>query len=170
MNKLIQLLIAVFLLLLITVLGLYLYENFIQKQPEKTSETTGIIDQTLNYANYTRASKFTAIISTMSLLKPQVTMAYMEKGQWPARLDDIGLKDDDLLGEKFIDRIVLKDGVIFADIASEFGQDATVSLRPKESMGGATIKWICQTNVELKQVNYCTYDRYLEFPLLPRRN
>lgn len=165
MKTLIQILIAIFLLLLITVLGLYLYENFVQKQPDKTSETTGVIDQTLNYANYTRASKFTAIISTLSLLKPQVSMAYMENGRWPEQLEDIGLSEADLVDEKYIDRIVLKDGKIYADASAEFGQGATVILRPKESMGGATIKWICQTNIALNQVNYCSYDRNLVYPL-----
>lgn len=169
MTRFIQILVAIFLLLLITILGLYLYENFIQRQAGRSSETSGIIDQTLNYANYTKASKFSAVVATLSILKPEVSMFYMESGRWPERLVDLGYNPDDLMEERYIDKIAMQDGEIFADITSDFGQGAVVSLKPRESMGGASINWLCQTNVDLKQVKFCTYDRYLEYPLLPRK-
>lgn len=165
MKILIQILIAIFLLLLITALGFHLYENFISKEPTNNEKNSGIIDQTLNYSNYTKAAKFSSVIATLTLLKQQITVFHAQNGDWPENLPAIGLNEDELIGEKYIDSILIQSGSIYANIESEFIKGATVRFAPSESMGGATIKWFCETNIELRQVNYCSINNELKYPM-----
>lgn len=170
MMKLIQALIAILLLMLITILGLHLFENFKGEDPISSDESIssnevdGVIDQTLNYGSYSKAAKFSSVIATLTLLKQQVAMFYAQSGNWPESLVDIGLSENELTSEKYIDSILIQEGAIYANIASEFDSGATVRLMPSEGMGGATIKWLCETNLVLKQVNYCRFNSDLVYP------
>lgn len=159
-----QVLIAILLFLLITVLGLHLYENYTHRSIGSSSANNGIINQTLNYGSYARAAKFASVLSTLNLLKQQVELTYSQRGIWPDSLADIGLAGDALRDEQLIDDILIQEGTVYANIESEFVSGATVRLVPKESLGGLTIQWVCETNIELKQVDYCSFVSDIEYP------
>jgi len=165
MKIIIQVLIVILLLLLITALGLHLYKNILHREPATSEKYNGIIGQTLNYSNFTKAAKFSSVIATLNLLKQQVVVFQAQNGDWPESLTDIDLSQDDLAGEKYIDSILIQKGSIYANIESEFKKNATVRFAPSEGMGGATIKWLCETNTELRQVNYCSFNNELRYPM-----
>lgn len=176
MTKLIQVLVAIALLLLIAILGLHLFEAFdlrkpptAQVIPQGESHTVtadqGIIDQTLNLGSYTKAAKFSAALSTLTVLKPSVSMFYAQTGAWPNSLMDLGMTQQEVTGQQYIDKITLQGNALYASLASLFTPQATIKLSWQENMDGLSIKWVCETNIKLKpgHIN-CLFSPDITYP------
>lgn len=115
-------------------------------------------------AKYKSAAKAASVLTILQGLKFQVDTFYIEQGGLPDNLSDMGMSDDSMGKIRFVDKIMVEGGVIFADVNSEFGKDSVISFRPEKIMGGATLQWSCETNIKFDKLDYCIYNMDMSNP------
>jgi hypothetical protein len=95
------------------------------------------------------AARFTRALSELSTLKTYSMMYQAETGSWPGSPEDLGL-DRDTFHTEDIEHIDFEPtGAIVATLRPSFGEGRRIWLRPSPSLGGASMRWNCETNLVL---------------------
>ncbi len=114
-------------------------------QPKEAppQETPGVIARAMLAARFSRA------LSELSTLKTYSMMYQAETGDWPGSPEDLGL-DRGTFHTEDIEHIEFeRTGAIVATLRPSFGRDRRIWLRPSYSLGGASMRWKCETNLVL---------------------
>ena len=84
----------------------------------------------------------------LNSLKVAALSHYMERGEWPAGLSDVGLTNSAFNDSKVIDSVALQsDGTIIAELAGQFGSNKILQLEPLENRAARGISWRCSSNL-----------------------
>jgi hypothetical protein len=95
------------------------------------------------------AARFARALSALSTLKTYSMMHQVETGNWPGSPEDLGL-DRGTFHTEDIEHIDFEPtGAIVATLRPSFGEARRIWLRPSPSLGGATMRWDCETNLVL---------------------
>ena len=153
MNKTIKILIAILaLLVVIVVIALGAF-----------GEKSNMISEK-EVAKYKSAAKAASVLTVLQGLKAQIGAVYVEQMKLPESLSSMGMSEESMGKIRYIDKILVKDGSIFADVKSEFGKGSIISLIPKKIMDGAALQWSCETNIQLQNMDYCVYNINMKSP------
>ena len=98
------------------------------------------------------AARFARALSELSTLKTYAMMHMVETGEWPRGPEDLGLDPDTFDTEDISSIEFGRDGAIIANLRPDFGSERKIWLRPVSSLGGATTRWQCETNVQIGTV------------------
>jgi hypothetical protein len=113
-----------------------------QAREAPPQETPGVIARAMLAARFGRA------LSELSTLKTYSMMYQAETGSWPRSPEDLGL-DRGTFHTEDIERIDFEPtGAIVATLRPSFGRDRRIWLRPSPTLGGASLRWKCETNLE----------------------
>ncbi len=116
-------------------------------------------------SEYEKVHKLGYIFSQLSDVKIRAMQAFEEHGSWPKSMDEIGFGEDEVRKAESIDEMTFYDGAIYVKVESVFGRNSTIKLIPIEGMNGTVIRWKCEINVNLRQVDYCVYSAQVEYPV-----
>ena len=117
-----------------------------QAERPPPEEPPGLIQRAMLAARFTRA------LSELSTLKTYSMMHLAETGEWPRGPADLGLDPQTFDTEDIAAIDFAPDGAIIAHLRADFGSERRIWLRPEASLGGATTRWVCETNVRIGQV------------------
>lgn len=117
------------------------------------------ITQSTNNHNGMIEARWTQSLAALLPLRMFLLMDYQMKGDWPNSFADINLDQSKLSDGMNIDTVELgQNGQIYAHLSSYFGTDMRISLWPKKIMSGTSIKWVCETNVPIRNsANLCVF-------------
>ena len=119
-----------------------------------------------HYRYLTKFSQAFVLITPIKLMSMQQHSMY---GEWPTKLEQIGMRKEDTNDGQYIDEVRLgKQGEIVALLSNRFGKERVLVLAPKSIMGGTSVRWQCYTNLPVKQINSlsnfnCKNDNKLSF-------
>ncbi|KHD09619.1 hypothetical protein PN36_33715 [Candidatus Thiomargarita nelsonii] len=120
---------------------------------------------TPNYNVFFKKSVFAQVLASMSAIKPLVMEYYSMTGKYPSTFEEIGLKRTDMSSGKYIDDMVIgKKGELIVKPSQELGDGVIIALVPKETMGGMSMEWDCETSYSdsiLFPCNKISSDKYL---------
>ncbi len=166
MNKALKVLIAIVLILVIALLTKHLLRPITPTADLKpdADNSSNVIAREPNLGIYAQSAKLSSVLSTLTLIKTISTEFYLSEGRWPNQLSDLGMTREQVRAEPFIDDMDVRDGAIYADLSSNFGDGATIRLAAKEALGGAQINWVCEMNFELRGFRHCAFTQQVRFP------
>ena len=114
-----------------------------QRDEAAPTEVPGLMARAMMAARFTRA------LSELSTLRTYSMMYQAEYGAWPRSPEDLGL-DRSSFHTEDIEHIDFEaNGAIVATLRPSFGEDRRIWLRPSPSLGGASMRWDCETNLVL---------------------
>ncbi|MCG6937779.1 MAG: hypothetical protein LJE83_06345 [Gammaproteobacteria bacterium] len=122
-----------------------------------------------NNRGYIMVASFGQAYALISPIRMMTMQQYSMYGEWPTKLEQIGMSQDDTSDGQYIDNLRLGEkGEIVALLSKEFGDKRVLKISPKSVMGGMNIRWQCYTNLPVKQINSlsnfnCTHDKQLRF-------
>lgn len=93
-------------------------------------------------SSYMLVSKFSQAYVLISPIRMMSMQQYQMSGEWPTKLKQIGMDEEDTSDGQYIDKVRLSDkGEIVALLSKEFGKKRVLKLSPKSIMGGTNIRW-----------------------------
>lgn len=100
--------------------------------------------------HFVMKAKFSQVLAELSTIKMLVVEHYHMTGQYPASLSELGFNEKLFDTGEYIQTIQFsKKGAIQASLAANiFGENKTLILTPKATMGGMNIHWECTSNLE----------------------
>jgi hypothetical protein len=93
------------------------------------------------------SARFARALSELSALKVYAMSYYVEMGEWARRPSELGLDAATLNSEDIAAVELRPDGELVAHLRQELGHDLRIWLHPEPSMGGASMRWRCRTNI-----------------------
>lgn len=151
-------------------------EEFVQKHIDwgwRCSDTTlskspivmnGNTLSTQQINEFRIAAAFAQSIAVVSPIKIQSIEFYSQSGEFPSRLEDIGIHSKDMKSSSYISDLTLGDnGEILIKGNEVMGLDTVVMLKPRLTLGGLSIEWRCYTNIKVKNVDFCDHRQNLMF-------
>ena len=109
-------------------------------------------------------ASFTQLVAAVSSIKMQVIGFYQGNGKFPGRLEDIGLRANDMKTSSYIRDLKLgTNGEILIKGNEVMGLDTIVVLKPVLTLGGSSIEWQCSTNIDVDNIDYCKKKQTLTF-------
>ncbi len=98
--------------------------------------------------NFLLRAQLGEVMVELNSLKVAALSHYMERGEWPAGLSDVGLTNSAYNDSKVIDSVALQsDGTIIAELAGQFGSNKILQLEPLENRAARGISWRCSSNL-----------------------
>jgi len=91
-------------------------------------------------------AKFSNILQSLTPLRMSITRYYMERGQWPNNLKDLGFKAKAMQSAHIASTRIKKNGRIVASLKPALGENKIIILSPKPAMNNTTIDWQCSSN------------------------
>jgi len=102
---------------------------------------------TPNYAVFFKQSVFAQVLASISPIKILMIEYYYMTGKYPSTFEEIGLKRTDMSSGKYIDDMVIGEkGALIVKPTQELGDGVIIALIPKETMGGMSMEWDCETS------------------------
>ena len=109
---------------------------------------------TQDYSGYLMAAKFAQALALVSPIRMMTEQERSMSGEWPTRLEQIGMSKDDTNDGQYINEVRLGNGgEIITLLSQEFGNNRVIKLAPKSIMGGTSLRWQCFTNISIRD-NY----------------
>jgi|GEM_PF-5776880 len=106
---------------------------------------------TPDYSGYVQLAKLSNVLAMMTPIKIRVMQYYQMHGNWPDKLEAIGYDASEMTDGENIKSITLRSsGEIRAHLMPSFGNSKFIALKSRSVMGGSTIKWLCNTNLDAK--------------------
>jgi len=139
----------------------------VQVRPQQVIVPVNTVMQ--DNSGYMLVSKFSQAFVLISPLRIMSMQQHSMNGEWPTKLEQIGMDEEDTSDGQYIDKVRLgNQGEIVALLSKEFGTKRVLKLSPKSIMGGTNIRWQCYTNLPVKQINTlsnfnCKSDSQLRF-------
>ena len=88
------------------------------------------------------------LLATISPIKIMLIEYYMNEGQYPKTLNDIGLERSEMKAAKGINDLILtEDGSILVKLDKSLGESHIMMLSPKFVMGGMKVEWQCKVSL-----------------------
>jgi hypothetical protein len=108
---------------------------------------------TQDYSGYVLSAKFVQALMLVSPIRMMAEQEYSMSGQWPTKLDQIGLDKNETSDGQYVDEVRFgKKGEVIVLLSKEFGPGRVLKLAPKSIMGGTSIRWRCITNLSEKRI------------------
>ena len=136
--------------------------SMIQPGTVKTTPTQAMPKQVIvpantssqNYSGYMLVAKFSQVFSLITPIRLRMMERYSNYGKWPTELEQIRMSEDDTSDGQYIDNLRLgSNGEIIVALNKEFGNNKILKLYPKSVLGGTNIRWKCNTNLPVQQIN-----------------
>lgn len=124
---------------------------------------------TPDYSGYVLAAKISQAFALLQSVKIRSTMHYQMNGDWPTKVEDLGLKKEETGDGQYIEQFRFGDqGAIVALLDKQFGDSSVLSISPVSVMGGMHTRWQCTTNLNVDTLNTmsnfdCTHDKTLHY-------
>ena len=100
-----------------------------------------------DYSQFRAKANLTSVMASIIPIRLMMMEYYHGEGEYPQKLDEIGLDRNEMRTEKGIDDLILGEkGSIIVKLDEKIGDDLIIKLSPKTAMGGLSLKWECQTN------------------------
>ncbi len=111
---------------------------------------------------YIKLTHLSQALAAVSPFKAYVTEYYMMQGKYPENLEAIGVNPADVKTSSYFSDLILgESGTLYVIGNEKIGDDLVISLKPKSTLGGASLDWKCTVNVKFSRLNYCEYDKDL---------
>lgn len=100
-----------------------------------------------DYSQFRAKANLASVMASIVPIRLMMMEYYYGEGEFPKKLDEIGLDRNELRTGKGIDDLILGDkGSIIVKLDEKIGNDLIIKLSPKMAMGGLNLEWKCQTN------------------------
>ena len=124
---------------------------------------------TPDYGGYVLAAKISQAFALLQSVKIRTTMHYQMNGDWPTKVEDLGLKKEETGDGQYIEQFRFGEkGAIVALLDKQFGDSRVLSINPISVMGGMHMRWVCRTNINVDTLNSlsnidCINDKTLRY-------
>ena len=100
-----------------------------------------------DYGQFRAKANIANVMASIVPIRIMMMEYYQGEGEFPQKLDEIGLDRNEMRTEKGIDDLILGEkGSIIVKLDEKIGDGLIIKLSPKTAMGGLSLKWECQTN------------------------
>ncbi|AJQ97774.1 pilin [Gynuella sunshinyii] len=106
---------------------------------------------------------FAQAMAAVSPFRVQTLMYVQDMGEFPKRLEDIGFEREQMRNSNRISDLKIDNGVIKIKGNKKLGENTTIILTPRFTLGGTTIEWSCSSNLNLLDQELCNYDQNAKF-------
>jgi hypothetical protein len=106
--------------------------------------------------HYLHKAMFSHIFVSTMPIKILMIEYFQVNGDFPNKFNDMGLRQEEMKSEKYIESVRLgTKGKIIIKATEKLGKNIIITLVPKEVMGGLNIEWLCKTNYQQSKLYNC---------------
>ena len=91
-------------------------------------------------------SNFVQALQSLQAIKMNMVQFYLYRGQWPQKLEDMGLQKERMTSSLIRETSLADQGRLQIKLSDNMGEKREIWLYPNSAMGGTQIEWQCYTN------------------------
>ncbi len=116
-------------------------------QPSFSSSPSDDQETLADFSHFKRKAILANVLTSIAPLKVMLAEYYVDRGEYPKTLNEIGLSRNKIKSGKGINDLILAEkGSIVVKVDGLAGDNLMIMLFPKMTMGGMGFEWGCKTN------------------------